>query len=84
MIYSKGIQVTLNYHAEKHGKSDLDQHFSVIGRYIKQASFLKKLRSADDVIDCILKGQEFSNWRRKCTYFFFLFQQNFIFNFKKI
>jgi hypothetical protein len=70
LIKSKDIQVTLNFHAEKHGKSDLDQHFSVIGRYLKQASFLKKLVSADDVIECILSGQKFSNWRRKSKYFF--------------
>ncbi len=53
---SRGISVELNFHAEKHGKSAVDQHFSVISRYIKMGSLKQKLKSVDDVIECIRKA----------------------------
>ncbi len=58
------IQVSYNLFAECHGKSSRDQHFSVIGFFIKEAMFNKKLTSTNDVIAAIESGQVKSNINR--------------------
>ena len=40
---NKGIDVQVNFFAEKHGKNSRDQHFSVISHFIRMESFEKKI-----------------------------------------
>ena len=56
--------MNVNFHAEKHGKSHLDQHFSVISSYLKTENLTKKINSTHDIVNTILKRQQASNIER--------------------
>ena len=56
--------MNVNFHAEKHGKSHLDQHFSVISSYLKTENQTKKLNSTQDIVNTIIKRQHASNIER--------------------
>ena len=56
--------MNVNFHAEKHGKSHLDQHFSVISSYLKTENQTKKIYSTQDIVNAIIKRQQASNIER--------------------
>ena len=56
--------VNWNFFAEKHGKSDIDGHFSCISKFIKDKSLTKQLSSSHDVIEEIEERQKVANTRR--------------------
>ena len=56
--------MNINFHAEKHGKSHLDQHFSVVSHYLKMENFQRKINCSQDIVDIINSRQEVSNLER--------------------
>ncbi|CAF0809146.1 unnamed protein product [Brachionus calyciflorus] len=63
-LSNEKIQVCLNFFCEKHGKNGRDQHFSVVGNFLKQESLVKKLTCSEDIANAIDKHQKLSNIRR--------------------
>lgn len=62
----ENIFVKWNFFVEKHGKNRGDQHFSRVSNYLKQESFLSKIKDSKDIVDCLNKYQEkFNNNMKK-------------------
>jgi hypothetical protein len=55
------ILVNWNFFVEKHGKNQRDQHFSVVSKYIRQETFIRKLYDSADLVETIKKRQDDSN-----------------------
>ncbi len=53
--------VNWNFFVEKHGKNQRDQHFSVISKYIRQETFIRKLYDSADLVETINRRQNNSN-----------------------
>ena len=58
-LAEEGFCVNWNIFAEKHGKSQRDQHFSVVSGFLNKE--FKSLTTAQEVCDCIIKHQQISN-----------------------
>ncbi len=59
------VKVSLNYFAEKHGKSALDGHFGQISRFIKAHELIDRVWTTGDVHRAVVTGQAKSNKKRK-------------------
>lgn len=51
----------MNFFCEKHGKNSRDAHFSMVSKYVKMASLIKRLDSSQDICDAIVNGQSQAN-----------------------
>lgn len=73
--------MNLNYFCDKHGKNNRDTHFSHISRFIKKEELTNRaLKSSQDIVDAIIKGQNLANQNSKEGIFPILFTINILFN----
>lgn len=54
----------MNFFCEKHGKSMRDAHFSMLAKFITDASMQKRLICTDDIKKAIENGQLLANQNR--------------------
>ena len=54
----------MNFFCEKHGKSMRDAHFSMLSKFIHDASMQKRLISTNDIKNAIENGQLLANQNR--------------------
>lgn len=64
IIIGINITTSMNFFCEKHGKSMRDAHFSMVTKFINDASMQKKLICTNDVVKAIENGQLLANENR--------------------
>lgn len=64
ILFCYFIEVNLNFFCEKHGKNGRDAHFSVVSKFVQQASLKKRLICSADVVEAIVEGQKLANQNR--------------------
>ena len=62
------ISPVLNYFEHKHGKNDLDQHFSKVSLYLKQKEKVQNIWTSDDIVNTINDSQDAANKNYKPYY----------------
>ncbi len=63
--------MSLNFFAEKHGKSNRDTHFSNISKFVEAESLIKKLTCSEDISSAITERQKLANENSKSILFDF-------------
>ncbi len=54
----------MNFFAEKHGKNQIDQHFSNISNFLEKESLIKRLVCTQDIVIAVIKHQHLANEER--------------------
>jgi hypothetical protein len=60
-LANEGIEVNVNFFAEKHGKFGPDQHFSIISWYLKRESSKQDIMTVDEIAEVLNQCHDQSN-----------------------